>query len=282
MPRGGEPEWPKRVPVGTSLEAFPVQIPTRYLRLEGGCNFRDAGGHATADGRTVRWGCVYRAGVLSYFTPADAERLSGLGVRAICDLRRAEEREREPTRWPVPDVATLTWDDGEDAPAVTRRFAPREPDAEGMRDAMLNLYRALPRWMAPRVRGLFECVAYDRMPVVVHCSAGKDRTGFAVAMLHAALGVSADAVMQDYLYTNEVGNFEEFARRPLGRGRRATTVVQDAARDPPRAIRRRPRLPEHRAPTDRCGIRRPRVLFARGGRIVRRTAPAPAERVADP
>jgi protein-tyrosine phosphatase len=181
--------------------------------LEGGCNFRDVGGHAAADGRTVRWGRVYRAGVLSYFTPADVERLSSLGVRAICDLRRADEREREPTRWPTPDVTTLTWADGDDAPTVTGRPALRQPDAEGMRAAMLNLYRNLPRWMAPRVRGLIECVAYDRMPVVVHCSAGKDRTGFAVAMLLAALGVSADTCMQDYLYTNEVGNFEEFIQR---------------------------------------------------------------------
>ncbi len=190
-----------------------MQSPTRYLHLEGGCNFRDIGGHAAADGRTVRWGCVYRAGVLSYFTPADAERLSALGVRAICDLRRADEREREPTRWPTTDVTMLTWADGDHAPTVTGRPALRQPDAEGMRTAMLNMYRGLPRWMAPRVRGLFECAAYGRLPVVVHCSAGKDRTGFAVAMLYAALGVSADTCMQDYLYTNEVGNFEEFIQR---------------------------------------------------------------------
>jgi protein-tyrosine phosphatase len=190
-----------------------MQIPSRYLHLEGGCNFRDAGGHATADGRTVRWGQVYRAGVLRYFTPADTERLSSLGVRAICDLRRADEREREPTRWPTPNVATLTWEDGDNAPAVTGRLSPRQLDAQGMRTAMLNMYRDLPRWMAPRVRGLFECAAHGRMPVVVHCSAGKDRTGFAVAMLHAALGVGADTFMQDYLYTNEVGNFEEFVAR---------------------------------------------------------------------
>jgi protein-tyrosine phosphatase len=181
--------------------------------LEGGCNFRDVGGHAAADGRTVRFGRVYRAGVLSYFTAADAERLSALGVRAICDLRRADEREREPTRWPAPDVSMLTWADGDHAPTVTGRPALRQTDGESMRAAMLNLYRHLPRWMAPRVRGLFGCVADDRMPLVVHCSAGKDRTGFAVAMLFAALGVSADAFMQDYLYTNEVGNFEEFVQR---------------------------------------------------------------------
>ncbi|HTV96061.1 MAG TPA: tyrosine-protein phosphatase [Steroidobacteraceae bacterium] len=193
-----------------------MHAPSRYLQLEGGCNFRDAGGHATEDGRTVRWGRVYRAGVLRYLTPADAERLSRLGVRAICDLRRAEEREREPTRWPARDVTMLTWADGEDAPGVTRRLLPRQPDAEGMRAAMLNLYRDLPRWMVPRVRGLFECVAQERLPLVVHCSAGKDRTGFAVAMLHAALGVGAETLMQDYLYTNEVGNYEEFVRRRRG------------------------------------------------------------------
>src|SRR3984957_18222123 len=164
-----------------------LQSPTRYLHLEGGCNFRDVGGHAAVDGRTVRWGCVYRAGVLSYFTSADAERLSALGVRAICDLRHTDEREREPTRWPTPDVTTLTWADGDHAPTVTGRAMSSQPDGEGMRAAMLNLYRNLPRWMAPRGRGLFECVADRRMPVVVHCSAGKDRTGFAVAMLFAAL-----------------------------------------------------------------------------------------------
>jgi protein-tyrosine phosphatase len=190
-----------------------MQTATRYLHLEGGCNFRDIGGLAASDGRSVRWGRVYRAGVLSYFTPADAKRLSALGVRAICDLRRTDERDREPTRWPTPVTTMLTWADGDDAPAVTRRLGLRRPDAADMRAAMLNLYRGLPRWMAPRIRGLFECAANDRMPVVVHCSAGKDRTGFAVAVLLAALGVSVDACMEDYLYTNVVGNFEEFVQR---------------------------------------------------------------------
>jgi len=201
----------KSVPEGSAGRATP--IPSRYLPLQGGCNFRDVGGHAAAEGRRVRWGRVYRAGVLSYFTAADAQQLSGLGIRAICDLRRADEREREPTRWPTPEAAVLTWEDGDNVPTATGRLAARPIDVEGMRSAMLNMYRNLPRWMAPRVRGLFECVAGDRMPVVVHCSAGKDRTGFAVAMLLVALGVGLDAVMQEYLYTNEVGNFEEFAER---------------------------------------------------------------------
>jgi protein-tyrosine phosphatase len=188
----------------------------RYLRLEGGCNFRDIGGLRAADGRTVRWGRVFRAGVLSYFTPTDDARLSQLGVRAICDLRRADERVREPTRWPTTDVTRLDWADGTNAPAVTGRLMPRQRDAESMRAAMLSLYRELPRWMVPRLQGLFDCVSTDRLPVVVHCSAGKDRTGFAVAMLLSALGVDRATIFEDYLYTNVIGGFEEFARRRQG------------------------------------------------------------------
>lgn len=75
---------------------------------------------------------------------------------------------------------------------------------------MIDLYRALPNWMAPRIRGLFECIATEHTPVVIHCAAGKDRTGVAVAVLLAALGVERDTILEDYLLTNEVGNFERF------------------------------------------------------------------------
>src|SRR5688500_13847800 len=71
----------------------------RLLTLQGGCNFRDIGGYA-AQGGSVRWGQVYRTGVLSYLTSEDHGMLTALRVQAICDLRRHEEREREPTLWP--------------------------------------------------------------------------------------------------------------------------------------------------------------------------------------
>jgi protein-tyrosine phosphatase len=84
----------------------------RILNLEGGCNFRDLGGYRTRDGRELKWGCLLRAGVLSYFTPADHAHLNQLRVRVICDLRRAEERELEPTRWPDTNTRHLSWEDG--------------------------------------------------------------------------------------------------------------------------------------------------------------------------
>jgi protein-tyrosine phosphatase len=197
--------------MNASVSALPGAR-ARVLSFEGGCNFRDIGGYRTEDERSVRWGLVYRTGVLSYFTLNDREPLMELGVRAICDLRRAEERDREPTRWPDAAAQALYWQDGERMPTI-RAFAANRPDtAAGMFDAMVDLYRALPAWMGERIGGMFGCLANGQAPLVVHCAAGKDRTGVAIAVLLRALGVSRTAVIEDYLLTNEVGDFEQFIR----------------------------------------------------------------------
>jgi protein-tyrosine phosphatase len=176
----------------------------RIISLEGGCNFRDLGGYRTRDGRELKWGRVFRTGVLSYFTPNDHQRLNRLGVRAICDLRRAEEREHEPTRWPDGHTQHLSWDDGSAAPTIRSIAANRSHPytAAGMHAAMIDLYRALPAWMAPRLRGIFERIAQGDVPVLVHCAAGKDRTGIAIALLLAVLDVPQETIIEDYLLTN--------------------------------------------------------------------------------
>lgn len=200
-----------------SISTADAHLPReRVLCFDGGCNFRDLGGYRTEDGRTIRWGRVYRAGVLSYFTSDDHGALQRLGVRAICDLRRAEERAHEPTRWPADALgatpAVLDWEDSSAIPTI-RGFAARRPQtAAGMFDSMVELYRALPAWMSGRIRGLFECIAHGNVPLVVHCAAGKDRTGIAVAVLLGALGVPRETIIEDYLLTNEAGDFQQFIR----------------------------------------------------------------------
>jgi protein-tyrosine phosphatase len=180
--------------------------------LEGGVNFRDIGGYR-AGTQQVRWGKVFRTGVLCYLTPNDEDTLRALGVRAICDLRRAEEREREPTRWPDSAARAWSWEDGPSMPTIRAFAARRPPTPAGVRDAMIDLYRALPSWMGPRIRGFLECIADHQTPVVVHCAAGKDRTGIAVGVLLSILGVDRSDVLADYLLTNDVGNFERFIER---------------------------------------------------------------------
>jgi protein-tyrosine phosphatase len=81
-----------------------------------------------------------------------------------------------------------------------------------MFDAMIDLYRALPTWMASRIRGMFECVASGSVPIVVHCAAGKDRTGVAIAVLLSAIDVPRQTAIEDYLLTNDAGDFEQFLR----------------------------------------------------------------------
>jgi protein-tyrosine phosphatase len=181
----------------------------RVLNLEGGCNFRDIGGYPTSDKRTVRWGQVFRAGVLSYFSDTDYKSLAQLNVRAICDLRMADEREQEPTKWPGGRIDVLFFDDKEMAPG-DRILSNAKPTVAGMRAAMIDAYRAFPRRMETRLRGLFRCLEQGQTPLIIHCAAGKDRTGIAVAILLSALGVSRDIIIDDYLLTNESVNYEAF------------------------------------------------------------------------
>ncbi|MDP9090213.1 MAG: tyrosine-protein phosphatase [Pseudomonadota bacterium] len=177
----------------------------RTINLEGGCNFRDLGGYHSRAGREIRWGRVFRTGVLSYFTPRDQQHLHRLAVRTICDLRRFEEREHEPTRWPDADTQHLSWDDGSAPPTIRRIVADQSHPytAVGMHAAMIELYRALPAWMAPRLRGMFERIAQGGLPLIVHCAAGKDRTGIAAALLLEALDIPRATIIQDYLLTND-------------------------------------------------------------------------------
>ena len=184
--------------------------PQRVLAFAGICNFRDIGGYATQSGVEVRWGRIYRAGVLTYIDANDKPRAMELGVRAICDLRRLDERQREPTDWPDRQARAVHWDDG-GAPPTIRTIATRHPNtAAGMHAAMCDLYRALPEWLAPRLRGVIDSVVNDEAPLIVHCAAGKDRTGIVIALLLAALEVPREVIVRDYLLTNEAGDFEQF------------------------------------------------------------------------
>jgi protein-tyrosine phosphatase len=93
-----------------------------------------------------------------------------------------------------------------------RAFSAQHPQtANGMSAAMIELYRALPRWMSGRIRGMFECLSHGRLPLVVHCAAGKDRTGIAIGFLLAELGVDRATILEDYLLTND-SDFESFIR----------------------------------------------------------------------
>lgn len=178
------------------------------ILLEGGCNFRDLGGYQTTDGRTVRSGQLYRSGVLSYLTAADQTQLADLGIGAICDLRRAQERLNEPTQWFDESVRVLAWDDGRDVAMVSPLSG--VTTAEQAQAGMLELYRNMPDWLAPRLRAMFQYLVEQPAPMLFHCAAGKDRTGLAAALVLTVLGVPRETILMDYAVTNEAVNLEQF------------------------------------------------------------------------
>jgi protein-tyrosine phosphatase len=164
------------------------------LPTKGIFNVRDLGGHTAADGRRVKSGLLYRAGDLCPMTDGDRALLEDLGIATVVDFRADVERRERP----------------DDTLATVRNYAavPIEPGnfmgmaftVEGAADEMHRLYDSLPGDGLPAYRKLFSLLADPaNCPLLFHCSAGKDRTGFAAALILTALGVDEAAVMEDYL-----------------------------------------------------------------------------------
>ena len=178
---------------------------SRLVALEGGHNFRDLGGYRTSDGRRLRWGRLFRSGLMSEFTADGLEQIRRLGIRFICDLRSNPERASRPTRWPDPEAVNRWWRDHEGSTGdMVRALSLPDASAESMRELMLQAYRTLPYEQSDSYRELFRNIAEGELPLVFHCSAGKDRTGIAAALLLSALGVSRETVIEDYLLTESV------------------------------------------------------------------------------
>jgi protein-tyrosine phosphatase len=178
-------------------------LTTRILPLPSACNFRDFGGYETRDGARVRWGRLYRSGAMAQLSPADLEAVRALGVRAVVDLRRADERAAAPNPVLGPDVVERSWTEQDDASPLGGRNLAGPIDRHAARAAMIGMYEDMPERMRTRLRGVFAGLrAAAGEPLVLHCMVGKDRTGLAAALVLSALGVPRERILEDYLLTN--------------------------------------------------------------------------------
>lgn len=182
----------------------------RVRTLAGIHNFRDYGGYRAAGG-TIRRGLLWRSGQHGTATAEDLEAVHALGIRTVIDLRGDTERSAVPClRHPAFDAAVL-FAPGE---TVGTELAPHEEAGRGITSvdeaqaAYVELYRNMPfrPVLVESLRLYFEALATRDGPSLLHCAAGKDRTGLAVALLHELLGVSPEDIAADYLLTNTAGN----------------------------------------------------------------------------
>jgi protein-tyrosine phosphatase len=188
-------------------------IGARRLALEGAYNFRDLGGMQTVDGKTVRWGQLFRSDSLTHLTAHDYERLNAIGISLVCDLRSREERKTDSTEWkdgsPVFVLAAV----GEDSNGASLGGTQMEKLQSGNvtleegRGIVEGFYVQMVLSSAAKFGSVLRAIETTGRPAMFHCSGGRDRTGITAALLLHILGVPHEAIVEDFVlstrYLNE-------------------------------------------------------------------------------
>jgi protein-tyrosine phosphatase len=179
------------------------EVAERVLPLQGGNNFRDLGGYTTRDGHHVKWGVLFRSGTMAGLTSSDYAYLDQLGIRTVCDFRSTEERTNEPTRWQGSHMPIRNERDyALDTASLMKDVAQPGVTPEQAKLVFATFYREVPFVYVDHYRAMFAELLAGHAPLAFNCSAGKDRTGVASALLLSALGVEHEQVVADYLLSN--------------------------------------------------------------------------------
>ncbi|MBT2415376.1 tyrosine-protein phosphatase [Streptomyces sp. ISL-12] len=194
--RGADRHWFDLVPE----RGGKLHLADRLIQLDGAVNFRDAGGYRTADGQWVKMGVVYRSDAWDKLTAADLAKLKRLGIDTDYDLRMTSERTAAPDRLPSGVRYVLADVLGGSSPVSTMPTT-----AEGAAQMMVDAEKSMVSSETGKAAytTVFNGIADDADGSVYHCTAGKDRTGWASAALLTMLGVDRATVMADYLASND-------------------------------------------------------------------------------
>ena len=175
----------------------------RNLSLQGAPNCRDLGGYVSADGRRVKWQHIYRSDSLADLSDADIPVVTSLGLRTLLDLRHEMERQRKPNRV-LPGSLPQTHSFGflpYGNKEIFRRVSDGTITLAELDDACCEAYRRfLPEPTFPKLIDLL--LTPNAFPMLIHCTSGKDRTGYASAVVLMALGVPRATIIEDFMLTN--------------------------------------------------------------------------------
>lgn len=178
----------------------------RKLPMDGAENFRDLGGYQAADGRTVKWGMLYRSDSLAELSDQDLAYIQRLGVKQIVDFRTPFEKAEDPDRIPegVNYVEREIDVEGTAVKELFEKISSGDIDDLNATELMENANRAFvtsqQQVYGPHLKSL---LSDNNVPSVAHCTGGKDRAGFGAAITLLALGVPESTVINDFLLTNE-------------------------------------------------------------------------------
>jgi protein-tyrosine phosphatase len=177
----------------------------RQLSLQGTPNFRDLGGYEAQDGRRLKWGKLYRSSKLSALTDVDINYVKRLGLTLICDFRQVLEQELEPTILGAEGshtIASLPVTPGSSSSFMENlhKGIIAVDDSAGF---MEDINRDFVVNQMPQYAEMFQLLLVGDQQLLIHCASGKDRTGFGAALILDVLGVSEEAIVDDYLLTNK-------------------------------------------------------------------------------
>lgn len=198
-------------PLTLIIDPDPTPLdPPRVIPLQGGINFRDIGAYPTQDGRKVKRGQIFRSGTLIALTDDDWATLARFEIKLVCDFRSPEEVTEEPEKLPA---GIDYWHAPLQTPHNTihrLRMVLFQP--ERLSDFLLETYTEIMLDQNPQLLGNLITRLSDQanLPTLIHCTAGKDRTGMAITLVLLALGVSEDLVVADYTLSNR--NYHDFQR----------------------------------------------------------------------
>jgi protein-tyrosine phosphatase len=185
-------------------------LPHQFVPIEGVRNFRDFGGYSTMKGRRVKKGRLFRSGNYTGITPAGLLAFEATSIKTVVDLRRGQERINSPSQLhslPLETIFSPLGDgDGVTLPPHLQYIRDGDLSVEGCHAHMLSSYRRIP-WEPQHAETFFktfEKLAVSANPLVIHCAAGKDRTGILCGLILYTLGVTQDDILHDYLLTNLV------------------------------------------------------------------------------
>ncbi len=220
-------------------------IGARRLALEGAYNFRDLGGIPALDGRTVRWGQVFRSDTLTRLTAPDYNRLNAIGISLVCDLRTREERKTDPTEWqgasPVFVLAPVSENDkgASQNGSVTGALQSGKVSVEEGKAMFEQFYVRMVFDSASKFGTVLRAIETSDRPSMFHCTGGRDRTGITASLLLRMLGVPKETILSDFVLSTQYLNERQTAALAP-----ATEVEAQQARRYAEVIRLQPRYIE--------------------------------------